>query len=298
MVTVENGVVTGLKAGTAVITATYTDSNDNDYTDTCTVTVNGVINYGTHKSYNHEGVVAEIPLGTSIRCDGLTLADDMNTQFITLQKIPQVIGQRELRVFYITLIDAEDENNFITIAVRQYFGDNAEGILACVGVRASTFPTFMPGNPNGGYTDFYGAFNNTPTSPNSPMGISGGYGAGAIFSFTGNYLDNAEYQKYEIGFAIQGTAIYMHNNGAVTKVWDLNADTVAYAQANGGLSEENAWNGFTSDKVNISIRGDYFDVGCSEFALMLTSLGGSAVTDVTADNFYYHTWKEGGNGLM
>ncbi len=314
------GTVTGLKEGTAVITATYTDRAETEHTDTCTVTVNGVVRYGTHEWFEHDSIIATIPSGSSLRYDNVSLTTG-ETPLIRVQMIPEKLlenadsynfgvgndpasptapdteTQRGLRMFYITVSDAEDASNYVTIAIRVYPGDGFSMIAgsANVGARASTFPAFTPGlgTPNQ-YTDFYGAFNGDATNPNSPFGISGGYGTGGPFSFYGGYLDEErypDYEKYMMGFSIEGTVVYMYNNGVKSVVWDL-ADTTSQAAL-----ADSAWGGFTSDKVNISIRGDHFEAGYSEFTLAITELGGAAVSETAVTDMYYHTWINDGTAL-
>ena len=314
------GIVTGLKEGTAIITATYTDRAGVNHTDTCTVSVNGVVRYGTHEWFNHDSIIATIPSGSSLRYDNVSLTTG-ETPLIRVQMIPEkllenadsynfgvgndpasptapdTLAQRGLRMFYITVSDAEDASNYVTIAVRIYPGDGFSAIagLANTGVRASTFPAFTPGlgTPNQ-YTDFYGIFNGDPTNPNCPFGISGGYGGGGNFSFYGGYLDEERYPNYEnymFGFSIEGTSVYLYNNGNRTLVWDL-ADTTSQAAL-----ADSAWGGFTSDKVNISIRGDHFEAGYSEFTLAITELGGAAVSETAVTDMYYHTWINDGTDL-
>ena len=307
----QTGIVAAVSSGEAEVTVSM-KYGGNTYSKTCAVTVAEPAEYKeTDKFWDRSGVLTSINAGAQLNIENVSLSGGKDTPFIRLQKIPYkmltnadkypTVGGapfdpiapdnrtlRDLRMFYITLTDAEDENNYITIAVRVYIsldGFGAEAGSANIGVRASTFPAFTPGQV--GYSDFYGAFNGDAANPNSPFGISGGFGAGAAFSFYGLYLPTDTTDKYSLGFSVEGTAIYMHNNNAVTKIWDLKEDTLKYAETypDAVLKADNAWEGFTSDKVNISIFGDHFEANATGFRLMITDLEGKTVTAADAGRF-------------
>ena len=296
------GLVKALKEGTAEVSVNYSFAGI-DYSDVCKVSVYAPVGYvSSHHNWDRAGIFTTVFAGTQLEIDDLTLVNDKDSVFIRLNIVPDnpivntygegdkspiapdTRSQRNLRMFYITLTDLEDTSNSLTIAVRVYLeGDGffAEVAGARIGVRASTFPNnWTPGGV--GSSSFFGAFNGVVTDERSPMGISGGWGSTAAFSFFGAFLDDLT-DKYSLGFSLEGTTVYMHNNNTVTKIWDLKEDTLAYAEAHGILSEENVWNGFTSDKVTVSIRGDYYDT--SSFNLMITELEGNPVSETLAERF-------------
>ncbi len=294
------GVVKALKKGDAKVSVNYSFAGL-DYSDVCDVSVYAPVGYvDTHKNWDRSGIFTTIFAGTQLSYNDMTLTDSKDSVFIRfnivpdnpivnkyvdgdkLPKDPDTRTQRNLRMFYITLTEAENPENSITIAVRVYLeGDGfyAETTGARVGVRASTYPSWTPGGV--GTNNFYGAFEGDAGHVNVPMGISGGWASSASFSFFGAFLDDTT-DKYTLGFSIEGTTLYYHNNDKVTKVWDLKEDTIAYAKKYPTfLNESNVWNGFETDKVNVTIRGDYYDT--SSFNLMITDLGGSPVTAETAE---------------
>lgn len=255
----QTGVITGLNKGTAVVTATYVDSYGVSHNSDCTVNVGGPVYYGTHANYNHNGIVAEFDkisdteLST-IAIKNVTLANDKNTELVKFQYIPDAraigntdaIGPRQIQI---VIQDADNLNNYIWVSVVRTANNSTRS-----GVRASTM---------GGYSNtYYGTTDSKYTSSDKLANSSSGWAvSGLPLIFNGAGLSSTDYEKYMIGVSIQGTTVYLSYNGSVNKIWDLNADTVGYAQAgiDNTLLESMAWGGFNSNKVNIYIRGDQYN---------------------------------------
>ena len=288
VVTVNNkGVVKGVTAGKAVVSANY-DFGGRTYSARCNVQVNTPLAYiSSHEYYDRAGVYSTIYQGAKLAYDEITLTNDRNTPFVRLNYIPDKlpnanepndnsgISNKMLRMIYVTLKEIGNESNSVTVAIRISYDQALT--LACIGARASTFPEFTEGSGGRNKKPFFGINNGSNTTTEAGFSIDEARGLSAMFSLYGKYLDDTS-DRYTLGFAIEGTALYMHNNNTVTKIWDLDSDTRAYAEANSRpLKDSNAWGGFTSDKVKLTVHGDYWNLN-DHFNVMLLEIAGHTAT--------------------
>ena len=274
----QRGVVKYLKAGQATVSANYTYGGKT-YKDVCKVEVASPLVYVEGiENYERAGIYAAVCQEMQLVYDEITLQNDKDKTFVNINMVPDKMLQNSysgsmapiepdskkhanVGMIYVTLMEIGNESNSVTIGVKYTAGSFSSSITgARIGVLTSKFPAYRgkSGLP------FYG-FNGTDTETgkikeSSAVGKGGGWGLGATFSFYGHYLNDVT-DKYTLGFSIEGTTLYAHNNGAVNKIWDLKEDTLKFAQdyPDGKLPAEYAWDGFTSNKVKMIISGDYYD---------------------------------------
>ena len=314
VISVKDGVVTGLAGGTGVVVASYTDDFGLVHTTEINVTVNANIYYGKHSKYAVDALVADIPAWTSLYIENVDLTE-AETPLISVQYIPKdtytgdwcsgttangadpSVMAPGAKMFFVTIIDAENAKNYITIALRQSYDNWYDPThIVYMGARTSAWGDFSNAQP--GAADFFSA--------TGSMGGNGGYAAATQFSMYGRYLDNAHhcsvgaycacdndtdylnnYEDYMLNLYVDGTKVfykrsYKDANGAQATAWTELVDL-------GNVDGMPAWAGFgDSTKVNILIDSDMVNTGYSgDYSVAITKLGGQAVTAANVNDGVY-----------
>lgn len=273
------GIVKAVSVGTATVSANY-DFAGKTYKDSCTVNVTNVL---------LDGAITKVDAGNSLVFEGVDYTNSSTDPLIRFQYIPPVeyVGDKGTgaggtaadaapygpEMIYVTVQDAENLGNYVTVAVRRYHNDGAFYKSSRVGARASTWGAYMTGQANR-TADFYGYFAgpSDPTSWGCPMGGNGGYGAGAAFSFYGAFLYETEnVDNYKMGISVDGSKVYMYNGGTITLLWDFSA-----AGQNG--VNKPTWDGIKSNKVNIFVTIDYIQHGYGSAYFAIDKLAGATIT--------------------
>ena len=294
----QKGLIKKLKAGQAKVSVNFSYGGKS-YKDVCEVYVYEPINYlESHRFWDREGVYATVYNQTQFVYDEITLTHDKDVPFIRINLIPDKMlvhqygwgstpknpdtyDNANVQFVFITLTEIGNETNKMTVGIR-VCKDNWDGAIknAQVGARSSTMPTVISGK--NGSNHFFGINGDSNEKVNCHLFNGGGWAKTAKSSFYGNYLSDVT-DTYTLGFSIEGTTIYMHNENTVVKLWDLNNDTLAFATANPEiLSEEHVWSGFTSNKVKLSISADSYYTSSFNFAIL--DIGGRGVTSADVDN--------------
>lgn len=189
---------------------------------------------------------------------------DMNLDnpLVTVHVRPAVIGFAELDKMTITLTDVYDPSNFITIVARPHSSNKAYNTY---------FNVAAPGQLLKGQ-DRDGSYhiNNDYGTP-SFMTYSGETSEvlGQVGGFS-NITDN-----FSLYFDYQNKAVYVSNNSErpIDTIADLDDDAI----------QETVWNGFTSDKVKMTITLSDGSMATLLFSEVLgTDLSATDIVDVTA----------------
>lgn len=315
--TVVDGVVTGLKKGETTITAKYTDTWGVEYTKECVITVNGPIYYGQHERYAVDGMVAEVHDGSGLIINNVSLTETRESNLIRFQYVPDV-WEKEctqttifdgpgFNVILVSFIDAENPTNYITVGIRQdvnssphyvhkanvgarvgawgaYGWDVATNSRGMIAYKSETDKTLEGMTYNTGFTspwyDFsmHGIYLSDEHVKDVSQGIKPD--CDAYYPTTpASYM--AEYEKYMMGISVVGTKIYINNGGKSNLLIDLGD------LEGSGLTE---WEGFSSDKVNIMIKGVWPYANATTYcSFVIDTLGGQAVTAANVNNDVYYT---------
>ena len=288
------GVVTGLQKGVATVIATYVDKWGVENVAECNVTIDGPVYYGQHESYKHDGLVAELNKVSSTEVSTLaikdvSLANDKNTELVKFQYIPDdsVIGTKNYsgaRAIQIVVQDAEDLDNFFWVSVVYV----TTGSAPRVGVRTKGM---------GAYSDTqYGSPDSTISSSDKNYSCSSGWAvSGLPWIFCGEGLSATNYEDYMLGLSMEGSTVYMTFNGKTNRIWDLINDTKAWADNNvdSSLTKDMVWDGFTSNKVNIYIRGDKYAANTESISYVsIDKIAGQKTTAANVKDIEYVTTKE------
>ena len=266
------GLVKSVVAGNAVVSANY-DFAGKTYKASCNVNVSDI---------TLDGALVKVEAGNSLVIEDVDYQASSTDSLVRFQYIPPVeyTGDRGLladaapygpEMIYVTIQDAEDFNSYVTVGIRRYKGDRAFYKSARVGARASTWGALTTGLPNQ-YDTFYGFFEatNNPTHWATAMGVQGGYATYAAFSFYGGYLFETEnVDNYKIGISLDGSKVYMQNDGTNTLVWDF---------AVSGQVNKATWDGIKSGKVNIFLTFDYIQHGYGSGYFAIDKLAGETIT--------------------
>ncbi len=303
-VTVENGFVSriaGSGNGNATVTATYTDAYGVKSSASFAVKSIDAVAYGQHEKFAHDGISAELYFLSHIKIDDVSLTENKDEPLIRFQKIPETTSpattsDREVRGITVIISDSEDPSNFISVLIMHGDGVNAVGSgLALnpeetdtvrIGAKSCNMPSITA---NAGHSAYVGRRDATASNPDGTfneglawMGPGGGYAQPRKFSFYGKYLNEENYENYMIGISVVGSKVYIINDGFTSLLWDLDADTTAISS----YDETNAWKGFTSDKVDIAIRGDNWSDLDMTTTIFIDRLGGAAVDADIAEGIY------------
>ena len=274
----EAGIVTGLKAGSAVITASYTDDSGVTTAVDSNVTVNAPAYYGQHANYAHDGIVAEINRSSAnlatVVFNNVTVpaVGSDNEQIIRLQNIPATNGSinNGPHLLQITLQDTGDLDNYIMICIR-----HASTKAVRTGVRLGSW------DANYNYVREWLGLSNGTTANSSSLFKPTGYGGFYLesFSMIGGFATETEYENYMMGVSVDGTKVYLHTGGSKQLLWDLDANTATYSSS---LAK---WSGFTSDKVNVYVRCEYYNENVHTSNIMVDTLGGALINSANAANY-------------
>lgn len=266
----------------------YTDEYGIKHIKEVNVSVETPLWYGTNEKYYgvdengenvyYEGVFAKNPTThTAFRIDNVELPteDSENKQIIRMQCVPQVDNGPQ--AMYITIMDSDDHGNYVSFMAKALSWDKT---ASYVGVRASTWGSYSYGGASS--TDVGVVFSNGSFAT---MGLSGGDTIAAYqFSLFGSHIAGKNVSAKEsamMGISVDGTIVYMHHEGKVTKLMDL------YEEAE--LAGKEAWEGFNCETVDIQIT---FTSGVATGAscVYIDTLGGKPVTDISDDMYYVRNW--------
>lgn len=259
--------------------ATYVDEFGATYKiENCTVPLEPVY-YGQNDNYAHDGVVAQLTKFdktnlklSTIAIKDVTLTSDKTSELVRFQYIAPTaaigntsdVGPRHLQI---VVQDAEDLSNYFWVSIIKTTSSSTRA-----GVRTSSM---------GAYANTYYGATGTPSGSSKITGSSSGWAvSGLPLIFNGAGLAAENYENYMMGISMEGTTVYLTHGSTTVKLWDLYNDTITYA--NGGhdstLSESMAWKGFSSNKVNIYIRGDaYYSTDGAAF-VSIDKIGGVKTT--------------------
>ena len=273
--------------------ATYVDEFGASYTiSNCTVPVEPVY-YGLNDNYAHDGVVAPLTKFdatnkklSTIAIKDVELTSDKTSELVRFQYIAPMaaigtssdIGPRHLQI---VVQDAEDLSNYFWVSIIKTSGASTRA-----GIRTSSM---------GAYSNTYYGTSGTPSSSSKITGNTSGWAlSGLPLIFNGAGLATENYDDYMIGLSMEGTAVYLTYNGATTKIWDLYSDTISYAKSgfDSTLSESMAWSGFSSNKVNIYIRGDVYYSTNGAAYLSFDKIAGQKTTTASVSSIGYVTTVE------
>ncbi len=292
VVVYEEGAIKAVAAGETTVTFTY-EYEGRDVVGSVTVTVAEApaIYFGQEDAWAHDGVVAKMEAGKGLvienvaiptYVDGTSLAESL----IRFQFIPEQIGAGPIdgdngcktpfgpRVIYITIQDATTPSNYITILVRQAWDPGVEETTVGVGVQTNVMAETLENT-------YYGLDQAAPSHWINVITPTSGYGKYVDLSLTGEHLDMVNYTEGMLGFAINGTKLYMQCGGSVIPLWDLTdfAGITAF--------ENYKWDGFTGSNVNLFIKVDDFQNGATSAQLSIDTLGGTALVAGDVSKFAY-----------
>lgn len=270
--------IIGNEGGSAVINVKYTDEFGIVTEKDVEITVNCPLWYGTYEKYfssdnvYHKGIYAKLPkINAGIRFDNVSLTNENTAQVVRLQAIPGGFGiegideSKMAQVIYVTLIDSQDNSNYITLMIK------ANGSSCYVGVRASCWGTYSVGSNDNAFI-----------SPNgSVLGENEGSGlAVQYFSLKGTYLKKNSSNKANLmlGISVVGTKVYVTNNKKTQLVFDLSEYNA--------IGKENIWTGFEGNTVDVVIRYASMSVDYGPNVVYVDTLGGQTVNKITNDMYY------------
>lgn len=240
----------------------------------------GTRSYGEHVVNNNgETLLTSISSMDKFSCSELIdLAELGGEAFLEFFVLPETIGTSDVRKIDITLTDAYDPENFVTISVKkgtaqQEGADWAEKNAYITANAASQVPTGLEhGKNNDIEIDGVGY----------QIHKSDDWGANITFSLPGNpqYKSPAEphndpqyvgTQKLALRFDAEKNHIYA-NEWLVT------------ALSNKDLYGGSAWKGFTDGKCFLSISGSGYNAAALN--LGITKLGKNSLSDIDFDNTF------------
>ena len=270
--------------------ATYVDEYGASYTVLdCTVPIEPVY-YGSNDNYAHDGVVAQLTKFditnlklSTIAIKDVTLTSDKTSELVRFQYIAPTeaigtssdVGPRHLQI---VIQDAEDLSNYFWVSIIKTSGASTRA-----GIRTSSM---------GAYSNTYYGATGTPSASSKITGSSSGWAvSGLPLIFNGAGLAAENYENYMMGISMEGTTVYLTYGSTTVKLWDLYNDTITYA--NGGhdstLSESMAWKGFSSNKVNIYIRGDAYYSTNGAAHVSIDKIGGVKTNAASVSSIGYVT---------
>ena len=316
IISVKDGVVTGLSKGTGVVVASYTDDFGLVHTTEINVTVNGNIFYGQHEKYAVDGVVAHLTSLSGFVMEGVSLTEENDSALLRMQYIPTndftgdwcpggaVAGTPNAapgpQMVLVTIVDSENADNSITIGIRQSF-DNyfAPSHISQIGVRLGAWGAYNAGEPTAEFFD-----------GDSWMGMGGGYNTEITFSLYGRFLSDEHacaancwygcsqienkyienYEKYMFAVSVVGTKVYVYQYS----VWlgEVKSDAWIELVDLANVPGYEGWGGFESDKVNIMVTATNPTSGYTDdCSIMVDTLGGETVTAVTDNMYFCRNWN-------
>ncbi len=288
----EAGKVKAIGVGETTITFTYEFKTTREVVGVLNVTVmENPLYFGQHEKFAVDGVVAKMTEGKALVYENASLTNDENSPLIRLQIVQSVDNVHEgtyahpngARDFYITIQDAENPLNYITVLVTSYKyaadGDWAFGAFN-IGARASVWGSHVIG-------DTSDAFYGQRVGKNAnPVGVglnttSGGWDGGASgFSFFENFLTtpkdgNDSLTENMIAISVKGQTVYFHINGEVFSLLDMSQS----------IAGQKVWPGFgDSTKANIYVAVGGFNN--ADYAhLVIDTIGNAATTSADVDKF-------------
>ncbi len=248
--------------------------------------------FGQTANFTHDGVLARVQEGKALVYEDVALTSENTANVIRFQVLPTAENAKTDDDYgadpngpssiMITLQDSEDASNYISVLVRR-FPTNEGGYYyhgASVGARASVWGTEYPA-ASGDEDSFIAKSKN--------VGLDGGYGFDwgiGSFSMYGYWLScptdgltnvtekDFTHERFMMGISVIGTKVYINNDNKNREVIDLAT-----------VEGKTAWNGFTSDKVNVFVRYERYSANYKDAYVSIDTIGGVATSADSVANF-------------